>query len=344
MRLRSLAQLAELHLDQKVATTYTCRRCTRYYTTATATTPAPSDAQMQDSIPALSRYPPSQPPSHRNPAYRKSQLLRSYVSLLPTTPLIVFFQHSNLKSAEWVSIRRELTSALRKVDAQLAAQGKPQEELIGEYIKIQVVKTNMFEPALRIAEYFRPTPPCEEQGNLASIENEKDDPSLTHSLSTNAYHAAKAHKDEHILTPLLAGHIAILTLPSVSPVYLKTAFSILSPQPGVFPAPTRRANPTYHEPSVQDGLKKILLLGARVDGQVFDMEGVRWVGSIDGGIDGLRAQLVGMLQGFGAGVVQTLESGSRAVWWTMEGRRKMLEEEQTPKDGEQVTKEEGGKD
>ncbi len=199
----------------------------------------------------------------------------------------------------------------------------------------------MFEPALRIAEYFKPLPPSETEGQLVSIENEKEDPRLTHALSTAAYNAAKAHKDEHILTPLLAGHIAILTLPSVSPLYLKTAFSILCPKPGVFPAPTRRANPTYHEPSVQDGLKKIMLLGARVDGEVFDIDGARWVGSIDGGIDGLRAQLVGMLQGFGSGVVQVLESGSRAVWWTMEGRRKMLEEEQTPKDGEQALKEEG---
>jgi large subunit ribosomal protein L10 len=58
------------------------------------------------------------------------------------------------------------------------------------------------------------------------------------------------------------------------------------------------------------------------------------VGGIEGGIDGLRAQLVGMLQGFGAGVVQVLESGSRAVWWTMEGRRKMLEEESPKAEGE----------
>ncbi|KAJ9606799.1 hypothetical protein H2200_008809 [Cladophialophora chaetospira] len=345
LRLRSLAQLAELHLERTSETTYTCGRCTRHYVTAIATTPAPSDAQIQASIPQLSRYSPSQPPSHRNPAYRKSQLLRSYVSLLQTTPLIIFFQHSNLKSTEWVSIRRELTSALRKLDAQLAAQGKPQSDLIGEYVKLQVIKTNMFEPALRIAEYFKPIPPTDSQSGFASIEIEKEDPSLTHALSVAAYNASQAHKNTHVLTPLLTGSIAILTLPTVSPVYLKTAFSILSPQPGVFPTPTRRANPTYHEPSVQEGLKKIMLLGARVDGQVFDMEGTRWVGSIDGGIDGLRAQLVGMLQGFGAGVVQVLESGSRAVWWTMEGRRKMLEDEAAPKEegGEQAAKEEAQK-
>ncbi|OCT52093.1 hypothetical protein CLCR_08789 [Cladophialophora carrionii] len=350
LRLRSLAQLAELQLDRTSLTLpYTCGRCSRSYATAAAatttiaTTPAPTDAQIQSGFPPLSRYPPSQPPSHRNPAYRKSQLLRSYVSLLQTTPLIIFFQHSNLKAAEWVSIRRELASALRKLDAQLAAQGKPPEDLIGEYVKLQVIKTNMFEPALRIAEYFKPGL-LDAQGQThqeagagagavvvspVSVPSEKEDPSLTHALSVAAYHASQAHRNEHVLTPLLTGSVAILTFPAVSPLYVKTAFSILAPQPGgVFAAPTRRANPLYHEPAVQDGVKKLMLLGARIDGQVFDMEGARWVGGIDGGIDGLRAQLVGMLQGFGAGVVQVLESGSRAVWWTMEGRRKMLEDEE----------------
>ncbi|EXJ59058.1 hypothetical protein A1O7_06489 [Cladophialophora yegresii CBS 114405] len=374
LRLRSLAQLAELQLDRtaprSLPYTYTCGRCSRSYATAAAapsiaTTPAPTDAQIQSGFPPLSRYPPTQPPSHRNPAYRKSQLLRSYVSLLQTTPLIIFFQHSNLKATEWVSIRRELASALRKLDAQLAAEGKPSEDLIGEYVKLQVIKTNMFEPALRIAEYFKPGLP-DAQGqphqeastgagagadtgggtgvvSSISVPSEKEDPSLTHALSVAAYHASQAHRNEHVLTPLLTGSVAILTFPAVSPVYVKTAFSILAPQPGsVFAAPTRRANPLYHEPAVQDGVKKLMLLGARIDGQVFDMEGARWVGGIDGGIDGLRAQLVGMLQGFGAGVVQVLESGSRAVWWTMEGRRKMLEDEAgpSPKDeGERETKE-----
>lgn len=71
-----------------------------------------------------------------------------------------------------------------------------------------------------------------------------------------------------------------------------------------------------------------MLLGARIDGEVFDKDGTRWVGSIDGGIDGLRSQLVGMLQGFGANLTQTLESAGRSLWFTMESRRNMLEEEQ----------------
>ncbi|EXJ85974.1 hypothetical protein A1O1_06343 [Capronia coronata CBS 617.96] len=330
LRLRSLAQLADLQLQR---TAYTCGRC--QYATAVATTPAPSDAQIHASIPSLSRYSPVQPPSHRNPAYRKSQLLRSYVSLLQTTPMIVFFQHTNLKAIEWVGIRRELRAALRKVDEQLARQGSPPEDLIADAIKIEVIKTNIFEPALRVAEYFKPGQvqlPPEPIGGLSGISSEKEDPSLTHALSEAAYKVASEHKGEHPLTPVLAGAVAILTFPSVSPVHLKTAFSILSPQPPTFPAPTRRAVPSYYEPPVQDGLKKLLLLGARINGDVFDMESTRWVGSIDGGIDGLRAQLVALLQGFGVALTSTLESASRNLWFTMDSRRNMLEGEQKPKE------------
>ena len=77
---------------------------------------------------------------------------------------------------------------------------------------------------------------------------------------------------------------------------------------------------------MQNGLQKLILLAARVEGKVFDMEGARWVGGIEGGIDGLRGQLVAMLQGFGAGVTSTLEAAGRSLYFTVEGRRGMLEE------------------
>lgn len=332
LQLRSLGQLAEL---QFFAKPHICGRCS--YATAVSTVPAFSDAQIKSSRPPLKRYPSNQPPSHRDPKYRKSQRIRSYVSLLQTTPLIILFQHNSLKAIEWTGIRRELTSALRKLDAQLLAQGASQEELIGEYVKLQVIKTTMFEPALRIAEYYRP----EEQSQrekllpaLAGIDSVAADPSLTHALSESAYQAIQEHKGVHPLTPLLTGSLAILTFPTVSPQHIKTAFSILAPQAPQFPAPPRRLNPSLYELPVQEGLKKLMLLGARIDGQVFDRDGTRWVGSIDGGITGLRAQLVGLLQGFGAGLTQTLESAGRSIWFTMESRRNMLEEEQQGKAGE----------
>lgn len=91
-------------------------------------------------------------------------------------------------------------------------------------------------------------------------------------------------------------------------------------------------NPGYYEPSVQAGLQKLLLLGARVEGRVFDGEGVRWVGGLEGDMSGLRAQLVGMLGRVGAGVTGALESAGINLYLTMESRRGMLEDEGKPKD------------
>lgn len=51
------------------------------------------------------------------------------------------------------------------------------------------------------------------------------------------------------------------------------------------------------------------------------------MGGIEGGMEGLRAQLVGMLAGVGAGVTGLLESTSRSLYFTLEGRRGMLEDE-----------------
>ena len=64
-----------------------------------------------------------------------------------------------------------------------------------------------------------------------------------------------------------------------------------------------------------------------MEGRVFDNEGVRWVGGIEGGMEGLRGQLVRVLAEVGAGVTGTLEGVGRSLWVTVEGRRGMLEEE-----------------
>ena len=61
------------------------------------------------------------------------------------------------------------------------------------------------------------------------------------------------------------------------------------------------------------------------------MEQTRWVGGIEGGMEGLRSQLVGMLGSVGAGVTGALESAGRTLWVTVEGRRGMLEEEESGK-------------
>lgn len=313
--------LAQIPSSTASVSTSICARCS--YATAAVSVPAPTPEQMAASIPRLSRHHPLQPPSHRSPSYRKSQMLRSYVSLLQTTPLILFFQHSNLRAMEWASIRRELARALQKTDKSLS----PNHDPIADAIKLQVIQTNMFEPALRITEYYDPSIPTPlALTGAPSFPSEKLDPSLNHVLSTRAYSAAQEHSHVHPLTPLLTGSLAIVTFPSVSPQHVASVLSVLAPKKPGFPAPTRRAAPSYYEPPVQDGLAKLMLLGARVEGRTFDQEGVRWVGGIEGGLDGLRAQLVMLLQNAGVGLTSVLEAASKNLWLTMESRRADMEE------------------
>lgn len=70
---------------------------------------------------------------------------------------------------------------------------------------------------------------------------------------------------------------------------------------------------------------------------MFDHEKTRWVGGIDGGMEGLLGQLVSMLHGPGAGVTQVLEGQGKNLYFTLDGLRGMLDDE------EQVVKVEGKK-
>ncbi|KAI9792599.1 MAG: hypothetical protein M1833_001052 [Piccolia ochrophora] len=317
------------------------RQC-RCATTAAASTitPAPPLSQIDTSVPPLTRYPPTQPPSHKPPEFRKSQLLRQYTSLLRSVPLLVLFQHNAITSSEWMGLRRELSKALQKVD-----DTQPDQPPLASTVNLQILQTGIFDAALRIVEFYQP-PPVPVDSNAqshhptdprspssATIPNVTPspmDPAHTHDLSTTAHTAAMSHKRRrvHPLTPLLAGSLAALVFPTVSPVHLKAALSIVSPSPPTFRAPTRRANPGYHDAAVQSGVQKLLMLGARVEGRVLDKHGVEGVGKIEGGIDGLRAMLVGMLQGVSGGVVGVLEGTGRGLYFTVEGRRSMLEEQE----------------
>ncbi|KZF22266.1 hypothetical protein L228DRAFT_268741 [Xylona heveae TC161] len=311
---------------------------------ASAVTPAASHEQMTVSPPPIARYPTTQPPSHKPPEFRKSQLHRQYTSLLRSTPLMLLFQHNNVKASEWTGIRRELAAALRKADATIP-EGSADADLASG-IKFQIVQTGIFASALQVAEYFHPeqqqqsatSSSTTSAANIPNATPDPTDPAYTHALSRHAWEATQNNKLSHALTPLMSGPLAVLTFPNVSPVHLKAALEILWPSKPNFPAPTRRVNPGYHEPAVHSGLQKLLLLGARVEGKVFDEAGAKWVGTIGGGLDGLRNQLVYMLQGFGAGLTNTLESASKSLYFTIEGRRTMLEDEEKggeKKDGEE---------
>ncbi|KAF7951055.1 uncharacterized protein EAE97_002606 [Botrytis byssoidea] len=341
-----------IHTPSKaIASILRCKRTPlrnrQYATAAAAFTPAASHEQMTKASHPVSRFPSTQPPSYKPPEFRKSQLLRKYASLLRSTPLMLLFQHNNLKAMEWVAIRRELAIALRKVDAAREAEGQPHLNL-ADGIKLEIVQTGILAAALHIVEFYKPdsqvskldpTDPATPSSATLPIVNAKGD-GLTHTLSSAAHEAISDRKirNAHDLSPLLAGPVVLLTFPGVSPQHMKTALTILSPSAPLFPAPKKRANPGWHDPTVQSGLQKLLLLGARVEGKVFDVDGTKWVGSIEGGLDGLRGQLVAMLQGIGGGITNTLESAGKSLYFTVEGRRSMLEDEakglseETPKE------------
>lgn len=329
-------------LSQPVRQSVRCRNevfvLSRSASTATATTPGTSPEQLDQPQTPISGFHKTQPPSHRNPEFRRSQLLRQYTSLIRTSPLMIFFQHNNLKSVEWVAIRRELAAAMRQVDKQIAAEGRNLPEL-APHIKVNILQTSIFDVALRIVEYFRPQqsaqPPKDvdpvSQTSLESppyLAASKDDPSLSHDLSRTAHDAVTPMKRKHEMSTILLGPVAAVSIPAVSPEHMKAALSILCPKEVGLRAPRRKTNPGWFDLTVQDGIQKLNLLAARADSDVMDVEKTKWVTSIEGGMDGLRSQLVRALQSVGANITNTLEGASKSLYLTLESRRSVLEEEQ----------------
>jgi large subunit ribosomal protein L10 len=248
-----------------------------------------------------------------------------------------------------MSIRRELAVALRKVDAERAKNGQ---DTLASEVKLQIIQTNIFASALRVVEFFNPEsetldhaqhpsdPRTATSAQIPQTSNMADDGRFTHGLSTRAHEIATNRKLKLELEPILSGPLAVVAFPSVTPQYLKAVMSILSPSKGDFPAPTRRTTPDYYEPSVQQGLQKLMLLGARVEGKVFDVAGTKWVGGIDGGIEGLQAQLVQMLQSVGGSLTSALEGASKSLYFTVEGRRMDMEEKEKGPEEKEKTPEE----
>ncbi|KAG6016215.1 hypothetical protein E4U54_002018 [Claviceps lovelessii] len=183
----------------------------------------------------------------------------------------------------------------------------------------------MLSVALKIVEFHKP------DGPTSSVIAQRSGAEVPrHDLSNVAYKATKIaeispNSAYAQLEPLLVGPLAALILPTVSPTHLAAALSVLAPVTGKFQAPTRKKSPGYHDPVCQNGLAKLLLVGGRIEGKVFDQSGINWVGSINGGMDGLRSQLVRLLQGAGLDLATSLERGGRSLWLALEGRKFQLD-------------------
>lgn len=242
---------------------------------------------------------------------------------------MLLFQHNNLTSHELSAIRRELRAALAAVPLPASPDGTPPVDFT-RGIMLQVVRMRMLNQALKIVEFYDPKNPAPPTLEMKATGTQKP---YTHDLSWAAYDAVKAMDGKYPesslyaqLGPVMSGPIAALTFPVVSPQHLAAALSVLAPTPPAFPAPTRKKRPGYWDPLTQSGLQKLLLIGGRVEGRALDYDGVRWVGGIEGGLDGLRSQLVTLLQSAGMGLTTTLEGAGKSLWLTMEGRRTMLED------------------
>ncbi|RKF53555.1 hypothetical protein GcC1_220036 [Golovinomyces cichoracearum] len=287
-----------------------------------------AETRLSPSTPGIPSYPSTQPPSHKPPHFRKSQLLRQYASLLRSSSLILLLQHNNIKANEWLALRRELTIGMRNVDESreklVAASGSDTPPLsISPYIKIKTVQTGIFAAALRIVDNFKP--------DISNSENRS--PFFKHTLSKAANRVASKNAKSQDLAPLLSGPICVLAFPFATPAYLKEAISIISPNPPDFPAPKKKASPGWHDPAVQEAVKKLVLLGARIEGRAFDTEGVKMIGKIEGGLEGLQGQLVSMLQNSGSSLSNVLESAGKNLYFVLQSRKTQLEEDGASKAG-----------
>ncbi|KFY23572.1 hypothetical protein V491_02488, partial [Pseudogymnoascus sp. VKM F-3775] len=293
--------------------------------------------------PLKSRLPTTQPLSLKPAQFRKTQLLRQYASLLRSTPLLILFQHNNLNTAEWTSLRRELAAALAKVDAELALAGEAVPS--GSAVKLQIVQTGIFAAALRVVEYFDPSTVGEGEAK--------------HTLSKAAHAAVEGTRTAHGFAPLLSGpYKEASDARDLAYTFLKIIVAahglpdeIISDRDKLFtskfwqslmaePSASKGCADGVGASGANTGLQKLQLLGARVEGKVFDMEGARWVGMIPGGLEGLRAQVVHLLQSAGAGVTNALESAGKSLFFTVEGRRMMLEEEEKGPEAKEEAKDE----
>ncbi|RPA99380.1 hypothetical protein L873DRAFT_1806932 [Choiromyces venosus 120613-1] len=294
-------------------------RFTRTYATLTSSTTSVSpDAPLPPpTLPGLS---PTQPRTVKSPLTRKTQLHRTYLSLLRSTPLMLFFQHNNLRATEWVALRRELLFGLRKIDPN---------STLAEGTRITVLKPALFASSLRVAEGHDPLHKRSSEPGGSKIIAEK-----TEKL-----------KETHPLSPVLTGPVAALSFPSVEPVHLKAALDILFPL----------KNPKKGlDPLAISGLQKFVLLAGRVDGHVYgsrsgegrvmDIDLIRVLALLPD-VNTLRGELLAMLRGAGgADLVMNLGNVGIGLTRTVHTYQKMLSGE-LDSDGNPVqTNAEGGEE
>lgn len=215
---------------------------------------------------------------------------------------MLLFQHNNLRATEWAALRRELSIHLGKLGA---------EDPVTPHVKITILRNGIFDAAVRVADHF----------------DANNQP--YHGTSKQAHW--KTQKRKHALSALMSGPLACVTFPEVSPQHLKVVMDIMFPDG----KPMKGLDPLARQ-----GLEKLILMAARVDGhaagrignaEIMDRAKIQWVSALPG-YDALRGQLVAVLQSMGGGeLVRTLESIPVNVVRTLDGHRKNIAGELEPK-------------
>ena len=121
------------------------------------------------------------------------------------------------------------------------------------------------------------------------------------------YRATKRRRKEDPLAVLLAGPTCSITLKlgaqGWSPADIKNIVSLIERQ----------------------GKGKLYLLGGRIDDRLMDTEGLKVVQNLPD-LEGLRGQIVGLLQSVAAGPVRLLEQPGSQIAHILTVRKKQLEE------------------
>ncbi|KAJ8608638.1 hypothetical protein MRB53_039522 [Persea americana] len=286
-----------------------------YAAAALASAQAPTSSK-----PHIQTHHPLQPPSLKPAQLRKSQLLRAYVSLLRS-------------SAARSSSSSTPTSSHQNGSASDASSPerstKPARVLLRRRVRLTAVQGAVFGAAIRIAEFARKNPGMSDERAYALSEAvvQRDTAVEVRARQAPACTACAARRPDRGVVVSVGGYSAAGC--GVADIGRRCRVGQVLERS---PAPKRKDAPGLYEPGTQNGLAKLMLLGARVEDKVLDGAGARWVGWLARCRRSSRTA-GGIVTRIGMGLVGTLEGQRNSLYLTLEGRRMAMEDEaksQTP--------------
>ena len=281
----------------------TSRRAVNRNTTASSSSSSGSSISTNTtntissrSVSTRSRTPhdPSSSASARIYTPRKEFLYKSYVDLLDKSQAVILFQPNNLSSAELGKIRR----AIKGVPVTKGMLGQDDDQGAGSDATSPASAASEANSTAAAATFT-----IARTGLLASVIRSLPAESTPTSTSSQ-------------LASLLSGPVALLTVPSLSPPYLKSLFTSMNKSLGYRPPPQTPASTAAGTHATSP---RLVLLGALLEkDRLYSAPEVVHLVQTLPELDQLRAQLVGLLemparqligvtqQAGGGGLVRTL--------------------------------------